>query len=95
MTLWSNIFKLASFCMLVAQRALSVLDSDDIDSGVNKRGALVLASAVLDLAPTAASFSVLGFVPCVSDVDLLTDALRRRIAFFSCAAVTRCHVDAV
>ena len=46
-----------------------MLDSDDINSGVNERGALVLASAVLDLAPTAASFSVLGFVSCLSDVD--------------------------
>ena len=53
-----------------------MLDTDDIESGVTERGALVLASAVLDLAPTAASFSVLGFVPCLSDVDLLTDALR-------------------
>ena len=61
-TLWSNTFNLASLCMSVNQRALSVLDADDIDSGVNERGALVLASAVLDLAPPAASVSVLGFV---------------------------------
>ena len=74
-TLWSNIFNLASFCMSVNQRALSVLDADDIDLGVNERGALVLASAVLELVLTA-SFYVLGFVPCLSDVDLLTDALR-------------------
>ena len=47
-----------------------MLDADDIDSGVNGQGVLVLASAVLDFARTAASFSVLGFVLCVSDVDL-------------------------
>ena len=51
--LWSNIFNLASFCMSVNQRALSVLDADDIDLGVNERGALVLASAVLELVLTA------------------------------------------
>ena len=39
--------------MSVNQRALSVLDADDIDSGVNERGALVLASAVLELVLTA------------------------------------------
>ena len=75
-TLWSNIFNLSSFRMSVNQQALSVLDADDSDSGVTERGALVLASAVLDLAPTAGSFSVLGLVSCLSDVDLLTDALR-------------------
>ena len=69
-TLWSNIFNLASFRMSVNQRARPVLDADDSDSSANERGALVLASAVLDLAPTAASFSVLGFVSCLSDVDL-------------------------
>ena len=56
--------------MSVNQRALSVLDADDIESGVTGRGARVLASAVLDLAPTAASFTVLDFVSCLSDVDL-------------------------
>ena len=52
-----------------------MLVADVIDVGVGQRGALVHASAVLDLA-TAASVSVLGFVSCLSDVDLLTDALR-------------------
>ena len=38
-TLWSNIFNLASFGMSVNQRALSVWVSDDIDLGVTERGA--------------------------------------------------------
>ena len=61
-TPFSNISNLASFRMSVPQQALSVLDADAIDSSANERGALVLASAVLDLAPRAASFSVLGSV---------------------------------
>ena len=69
-TVWSNIFNLASFRMSVNQMELNVLVADAIDSSANERGALVLASAVLDLAPTAASFSDLGFVTCLSDVDL-------------------------
>ena len=51
------------------------MDADVIDSGVGERGALVLAAAVFDLAPTAESQSVLGFVSCLSDVDLLIDTL--------------------
>ena len=58
---WSNISNLASLCMSVPQQALSVVDADAIDSSPNERGALVLASAVLDLAPTAASFFSFGF----------------------------------
>ena len=42
-TLWSNIFNLASFRISVNQQALSVLDADVIDSSATERGALVLA----------------------------------------------------
>ena len=76
LTLWSNISNLASFRASVIQTELNVFVADVIDSGMGERGALVLAAAVFDLAPTAASLSVLGFVSCLSDVDLLTDALR-------------------
>ena len=67
LTLWSNISNLASFRASVIQTELNALDADVIDSGVGERGGLVFASAVLDLAPTAASLSVLGFVSCLSD----------------------------
>ena len=47
--------------MSVNQRARSVLDSDDIDSGVNERGALVLASAVLDFGANGSVLFSSGF----------------------------------
>ena len=58
-------------------------------------GSLVLASAVLDLAPTSASLSVLGFVSCPYDVDCVTDTLGCRITFLSWPPGRRCHVDPV
>ena len=61
--------------MSVNQMELNVLVADDIDSSANERGALVLASAVFELVLTAESQSVLGLVSCLSDVDLLIDAL--------------------
>ena len=90
----SNIFDLASFRMSVNQTGLNVLDADVSDMGVGGRGALVLALAVFELVLTAQSQFVLGFVSCISDVDLLIDAFGWRIAFFSCPTVTRCHFDA-
>ena len=68
---WSNkIFSLALFRMSVNQMELNVFVADVIDSGVGGRGALVLASAVFELVLTAGSQPVLGFVSCISDVDL-------------------------
>ena len=93
-TVRRDIFDLASFRVSVNQTGLNVLDADVSDLGVGGRGALVLASAVFELVLTAQSQFVLGFVSCVSDVDLLIDAFGWRIAFFSCPTVTRCHFDA-
>ena len=83
------------FLASVTQTELDLVDADMSDWRVGGGGSLVLASAVLDLAPTSVSLSVLGFVSCPYDVDCVTDTLGCRITFLSWPPVRRCHVDAV
>ena len=74
------------FLASVTQTELDLVDADMSDWRVGGGGSLVLASAVLDLAPTSVSLSVLGFVSCPYDVDCVTDTLECRIT--SCQALS-------
>ena len=70
-TVWSNnIVSLASFRTSVNQTDLNVLDAD-----VSADEELVVDSTVFESVLTAVSQSVLGFVSCLSDADLLIGAL--------------------
>ena len=60
----------------VRRDIFDLADADVSDLGVGERGALVLASAVFELVLTAQSQFVLGFVSCVSDVDLFDRCVR-------------------
>ena len=69
-----DIVDLTSSHTSLNQVELNMLDADERDSAVGGRGALALASAVFEWVLRAESQSVLGFVPCISDVDFLEDA---------------------